>query len=132
MRLFSLFVSLCNAQYYSPYKIDNNDATGIVNVTLKEGTIFGLSFGDFDVYRGVPYGQAGRFEMATPIKDLKNFNATNWGPTCFQSPGWFSTEPIMGNGLVIIKNSVTKVYSLLEILSSLRTQDLSSSVFFNK
>ena len=119
MRLFSIFVSFCNAQYYSPYKIDNNDATGVVNVTLKEGTIFGLSFGDFDVYRGVPYGQAARFEMATPIVDLKNFNATNWGPTCFQSPGWFSAEPLMVKGLLICELLVIRIFRFSRMIKYL-------------
>ena len=89
MRELLLLANVISCQFYSPFVINNTDALSEVQLNLNQGSITGLRFDGFDVYRGVPYAKPpGRFEHAQMIESFSNFDARNFGPSCFQAPGY--------------------------------------------
>ena len=87
--LLVLLVKLISCQFYSPFEINNDDALSTVQLELNQGNITGLRFDGFDAYRGVRYAQpTARFQHATMVNSFSNFDARNFGPTCFQAPGF--------------------------------------------
>ena len=94
MRIFAV-LSLCHAQHYSAVDLDEQPVRGYPRLELNEGTVIGVEYDNFDVYRAVPYGSARRFEMAEPVTPFEFVNSTASGPTCFQTSNFFSNKDVM-------------------------------------
>ena len=108
-----LLLSVCSAQYLSPVEIRQEDALDVVSLQLDRGTVTGLRFQDFDLYRGIPYAEIPeRFEIAKPVEKLENFNGTWWGPICYQDE-FFITDPDVMKSHPILKDYIGKNYKEL-------------------
>ena len=124
-----LLLSVCSAQYLSPVEIRQENALDVVSLQLDRGSVTGLRFQDFDLYRGIPYAEKPeRFEVANSVEKLENFNATWWGPICYQDE-FFITDTDVMKTHPILKDHVGKSYKELVDLGAVSENCLSLDLY---